>query len=155
MTTVLFVCTGNIFRSVAAEYALKAHLGPDSGYLVGSAGIEAVPQPLHPVILARLREKGADPSRHAQRRLTRELVEASDLVVAMGLDHREFILRRFGRRAPLFNELCYGREEPILDVHEAVPDWEVNQEAARDYAFSVIESVWAAMPALLARLPRR
>ena len=59
MTSILFVCSGNIFRSLVAEYALKAQLGSRVGYLIGSAGIEALPQEIHPVVLAGLREKGA------------------------------------------------------------------------------------------------
>ncbi len=53
MTSILFVCSGNIFRSLVAEYALKAQLGSRVGYLIGSAGIEALPQEIHPVVLAR------------------------------------------------------------------------------------------------------
>lgn len=39
--SILFVCTGNIFRSLVAEYALKRYLGPQGLYCVGSARIEA------------------------------------------------------------------------------------------------------------------
>ena len=42
--SVLFVCTGNIFRSVTAEYALKARQGDGMRCIVGSAGIDAKPQ---------------------------------------------------------------------------------------------------------------
>ncbi|HZC81691.1 MAG TPA: hypothetical protein VE222_08230, partial [Nitrospiraceae bacterium] len=71
MHSILFVCTGNVFRSVAAEYALKARLVPESPYVVGSAGIAALPQPFPPLIHHHLLEKGIDPSQHVQRRLTR------------------------------------------------------------------------------------
>jgi len=152
MKSVLFICTGNIFRSVAAEYALKAQVGPTAQSLIGSAGIEALPQPLDPLIRDRLRQKGADPSAHVQRKLTRELLERAEVPVAMGLDHRLFIRRHFGRDVLLFRELCCGIEEPVLDVHEAVPDWQRNPEAARAYVLSVIEFIWTAMPAFLARL---
>lgn len=153
MKSVLFICTGNVFRSVTAEYALKARLGPEWTLPVGSAGIEAVPQLMHPMILEYLRTKGADPSRHVQRKLTRELLDGVDLAVAMGLDHREFVRRHFGRDILLFNEVCFQREEPVLDVHEAVPDWTSNMEAAHAHARAVVDHIWDAMPALLARLP--
>lgn len=42
--SILFVCTGNIFRSLTAEYALKQYLGPQGMDCVGSAGSEAQPQ---------------------------------------------------------------------------------------------------------------
>lgn len=152
MKSVLFICTGNVFRSMVAEYALKARLGPESGIVVGSAGTEAHSAELHPLIRDRLVAKGADPSKHVQRKLTHELLEGTDVPVAMGLDHREFIRRRFRREVRLFNEICFARMESVLDVHEAIPDWERNQDVALRYAYSVIDYIWDATPALLARL---
>ncbi|MDE3224610.1 MAG: low molecular weight phosphatase family protein [Nitrospirota bacterium] len=154
MTSILFVCTGNVFRSLVAEHALRARAGTGSGYLVGSAGIEARPQPVHPLVRGRLLEKGADPSRHVQRKLTEDLLTGARLVVAMGRDHQEFIRRHFGREVPLFNQICYERDEPVLDVEEAIPDWEQNQEAAKAYTLWVIDYIWEAIPALLARVNR-
>jgi hypothetical protein len=49
--------------------------------------------------------------------------------------------------------MCFQKEEPILDVHEAVPQWDVNLVAARDYMLSVADYIWDAMPAFLSRLP--
>jgi len=151
--SVLFICTGNVFRSVTAEYALRARMGPDVRLLVGSAGIEAKPQSLHPMIIEYLRAKGADPSAHVQRKLTRELLESTDLAVAMGFDHRDFVRQHFGLEVPLFNQVCFEKEEPVLDVHEMMPDWASNMDAARVYVQSVVDHIWEATPALLARLP--
>ena len=152
MNSILFICTGNIFRSMVAEYALKARLGDESVCVVGSAGIEAKLQRVHPVLQDRLLKKGADPSAHVQRRLTGELLDHADFAVAMGLDHREFIRRNFRREALLFNQVCYQREEPVLDICEAVPDWETNLEAARDHAFWVVDYIWDAMPRFIEAL---
>ena len=150
--SVLFVCTGNIFRSVTAEYALKARLGAGRLCVVSSAGIDAKPQPIHDWVQTRLREKGADLTRHIQRQLTKELVEAADLVVAMGRDHQIFVREQFGRDIPLFHQICLGHDTPILDLHEVMPDWEVDPERARAYVWSVIDVIWATTPALLSRL---
>jgi len=152
LQSVLFVCTGNIFRSVTAEYALKASFGPGTSCLVSSAGIDAKPQPVHDWVETRLREKGADPTRHVPRQLTKELVEAADLVIAMGRNHQVFIREQFGRDVPLFNQVCLGHDHPIFDLHEAIPDWETDPERARAYVCSVIDSIWATAPALLPRL---
>ncbi|MFM8540471.1 MAG: low molecular weight phosphatase family protein [Nitrospira sp.] len=155
MPSILFICTGNVFRSVTAEYALKARLGPGTKLIVGSAGIEAKPQPVHPMIIEYLRAKGTDPSAHIQRKLTRELLESADLAVAMGFDHRDFIREQFGRAVPLFNQVCFEKEEPVLDVHEVLPNWLEDMAAARAYVKSVVDHIWDSAPALLARLPRR
>ena len=150
--SVLFVCTGNIFRSLTAEYALKEGLGRGTSCVVSSAGIDAKPQLVHEWVQIRLREKGADITRHVQRQLTKELVEAADLVIAMGRNHQAFVREQFGRDVSLFNQLCLGYDQPILDVHEAIPDWETDPERARAYVCSVIDRIWATAPALLSRL---
>jgi protein-tyrosine phosphatase len=153
MKSILFICTGNVFRSMAAEYALKAHLGPEAKYVVASAGTLALPQAVPPPILDWLRERGVDPSAHKARRLTRELLASTDFPVAMSLDHRDFIRLHFEREVLLFNQACHEREEPVLDIHEAIPDWHANMDAAQAYALSVIEHIWKSMPCLLTRLP--
>jgi len=150
--SVLFVCTGNIFRSVTAEYALKARLGAGTSYVISSAGIDARAQSMHKWVLARLREKGADPISHVQRQLTEALVEAADLVIAMGQNHQAFIQEEYGQDVPLFNQICLGLDRPILDLHEAIPDWETDSARARAYVCSVIDAIWATTPALLSRL---
>ncbi len=151
--SILFVCTGNIFRSLAAEQALKVLLGPQAPYLIGSAGIDAKPQPVHEWVKARLHMKGADPSRHVQRQVTREIVEAADLVIAMSRNHQAFIHERFGREVPLFNQVCFGCDKPIPDVHEVIPAWEEDLVQAQAYVSSVIDTIWEAMPMLVLRLP--
>ncbi|NGZ11829.1 MAG: hypothetical protein CV088_21085 [Nitrospira sp. LK70] len=152
--SILFVCTGNVFRSMAAEYSVRARICLQPSYRVESAGIKAKPQPIHPIISNRLIEKGADPSPHIPRMLTRALIDRADLVIAMGRDHREFIEKQFGLKVPLFNEVSLGEDRPILDLHEALPDWERDIDEARAYVESVIDHIWESVPALLARLPQ-
>ncbi|SPP63880.1 low molecular weight phosphatase family protein [Nitrospira lenta] len=150
--SILFVCTGNIFRSLAAEYALKQYREPSGLYRVGSAGIEAKPQSIHPIVRARLVERGADPAGHLQRKLTQALLDEADCVVAMGRDHQEAVQRLFGRSIPLFNQLCCARDEPILDLHEAIPTWEQDVELAQAYVVSVVDHICDAIPHFAARL---
>jgi protein-tyrosine phosphatase len=155
MTSILFICSGNIFRSMVAEYALKSLLGSSSSYIVGSAGIEALPATIHPLILDHLLTKGSDPSNHVQRKLTQNLLDEVTLPVAMGLNHHEFIRQHFNRDVLLFNEICFQTREPILDLHEAIPDWQRNLDAAHEYVISVIDYIWDTMPIFLATLPER
>jgi protein-tyrosine phosphatase len=152
MRLILFVCTGNVFRSVAAEYALKTLAEPPFPYLVGSAGIEAKLQPVREWIVRGMREKGVDVSGHRPRRLTRELVDRADLVVAMSRDHRDFISSTFGVEAPLFKEVCYGLDQSIPDLHEVYPDWEQDLPLARKYVSSVIDMIWEDMRSFAEKL---
>ena len=91
----LFVCTGNIFRSMTAEYALKAWLDPQSPIRVGSAGTVALPQDMHPDVRGYLVQRGMDPSHHQQRKVSAEILSASELVTAMSTDHQAFLVDTF------------------------------------------------------------
>jgi len=70
----------------------------------------------------------------------------------MGLNHSEFIRQHFNRDVRLFNEICFPKREPILDLHEAIPDWQLNLVASRDYVVSVIDYIWDTMPIFLSTL---
>ena len=160
MKRVLFVCTGNIFRSMTAEFALRALLERDAPDLatqlqVGSAGIEAKPQAVHPLVIERLRDHRLDVSAHRQRKLDEQLLNETSLCLAMGRDHQAFIWKSFARTVPLFNAEVYGRDEPVLDVWEVVPDWQTNKEAAAAYTVEVVDYLVAAMPSLLERITSR
>ena len=112
----------------------------------------ALPQAMHPDVRAYLVHRGADPSPHQQRRVSADLLRASDLVIAMSTDHQAFLFDTFEYRAPLFNEICHGRSEPLLDIWEAIPTWETDIDAARHDAFRVMEYIWTSIPCLLQNL---
>lgn len=154
MKSILFVCTGNIFRSMTAEYALKAALGPQPLYRVSSAGTEANFQVMAPEVRTRLAQRGLDASTHQQRRVTAEMLTEADVVVAMGLDHRLHLREQFGREAWLFNQICFGREEPVLDVWEAVPHEQRNPAARETYIYAVIDHVCEAMSLFIKNVER-
>ena len=154
MKSILFVCTGNIFRSMVAEYVLKAAMGPSPLYRAGSAGTGARPQPVSPLVRSRLLARGIDPGGHQQRRVTAELLAETDLVVAMGLDHRAFLEEHFGQQSRLFNQICTGQETAVLDVWEAVPDWRENEQAGQSYTVSVVDHIREAMPTFLKNVER-
>jgi hypothetical protein len=95
-----------------------------------------------------------DPFLHQQLKVSAELLHVSDLVIAMSTDHQAFLFDTFQYRAPLFNEICHGRSEPLLDVWEAIPTRETDLDAARHYAFRVMEYIRASIPCLLQNLGR-
>ena len=78
---VLFVCTHNAGRSVAARVLLShyAHGRLD----VASAGSEPADQ-LNPSVVAVLQERGLDPSGERPKVLTVDAAQAADVVVTMG-----------------------------------------------------------------------
>jgi len=99
---VLFVCTGNTCRSPMAEgvfrkfTAEKLNCSVDElgqmGYKILSAGIMDMPGfQASPEAVAACAARGIDISTHRSRKLTRQLVDGSDLIFAMSRIHCERI----------------------------------------------------------------
>jgi len=78
---VLFLCTHNAGRSLAAKVLLEHYA--QGRVDVHSAGSEPGDQ-LNPVVTAILKERGLDPNREYPKPLTDETVRAADVVVTMG-----------------------------------------------------------------------
>ena len=149
---VLFICTGNIFRSLTAEYALKAALTQTHDIAVSSAGTEDYPHVVWPVVRDYLREKGLDVSRHARRTLTRQILDGADLAVAMSTDHQAFVRAQFAREIPLYTEVCGLPPAPLLDVGEAVPDYATNLEVGHAHMRRIIDQIVDLSSSLATRL---
>jgi protein-tyrosine phosphatase len=146
---VLFVCTGNVFRSLAAEYALR-RLRPDLA--VASAGTSKRDEVVPPEIAGYLLTKGVDVRAHRRRTLTREILERAHVAVAMSTDHRDFIRANFGRSVPLFLECCGDAPEGLLDLHEAISDFRTDRVAALSYLQRTIDRIVDGMPRLARRI---
>jgi protein-tyrosine phosphatase len=102
-TIVLLVCTGNICRSPMAEGFIRRQLAERGveGVEVESAGVSgwegsaATEEAVQALV-----ELDIDISDHQARRLTRRLVDAADLVVAMAGEHRDAVTRVVPRAVP-------------------------------------------------------
>ena len=149
---ILFICTGNIFRSMTAEYALKACLGTDTGFRVRSAGLIDAPHEIVSFVEDHLTTKGLDISQHRPTKLTRAILDEASLAVAMGFEHRQQLIEKFDRRSALFSEIAYGTEEPLRDVYEVVPDWRTNPVAASAYGKWVIDYIFDGMQGFVERM---
>lgn len=154
MDRILFVCTGNIFRSLTAEYALRRALGTASAIRVASAGTEDFPHVVKSMVRDYLGTHGFDVTAHRRRTLTSAICDDSTLIVAMSDDHQRFILERFQRRVPLFMEVCGLGAEPLHDVDDVVPDFESNPTAAAAHVRWTIDRIVELTPLLAERLER-
>ena len=95
---ILTVCTGNVCRSPVLErllrFGLAQHWPEAVGALqVASAGTHAVVgQTIPPPLMRRLAAVGVDSSPFVARQLTRDMVAAADLVIAMTRAHRAAVV---------------------------------------------------------------
>jgi protein-tyrosine phosphatase len=91
--SVLFVCTGNICRSPAAELLFGARvLGlPLVTMSAGTAGLSGYDMDAASAFA--VREVGLDPSHHVARRLTPAMVAAADLVLTADSSNRSIVLQ--------------------------------------------------------------
>jgi len=92
----VFVCTANMCRSPMAEYLMRVELGGDDEIQICSAGTDAgYGMPATGQAVEAMEELGVDMSMHRSQPLTRELIDAADLVVVMTASHVTRILWRF------------------------------------------------------------
>ncbi|HXV78916.1 MAG TPA: hypothetical protein VEG60_03455 [Candidatus Binatia bacterium] len=153
MRRVLFVCTGNIFRSLTAEYALRHVLGARSHITVASAGTEDFPYVVRPSVRDYLLSRGLDVSRHLRQTVTAELLQEPGLAIAMSTEHRSVLAERFNRwDVPLFTEACGLPGEPLPDVAEIVKDYETNPAAVEAHVRKIIDRIIELTPRLANRL---
>jgi protein-tyrosine phosphatase len=152
MKRVLFVCTGNIFRSLTAERALRHALQDRADIHVWSAGTADFPHVVAPGVRAYLLSKGFDVGGHQRRTLTETILDESHLVIAMSLDHRDHIRGCFARPATLFLEACGEPGEALPDIDEMVIDWQTNPVAVDAHVRMTIDRILSLTPRLANRL---
>lgn len=96
---ILFVCSGNICRSPAAEGIARAWLDARGRHevRVGSCGILGIiGRPAADLTLRAMTERGIDLSSHRSRGMSHALLRRADLVVGMEGHHRDAVLDELG-----------------------------------------------------------
>jgi protein-tyrosine-phosphatase len=117
---VLFVCTGNTCRSAMCEAyfnSLSRKNGTGEVLLAESAGTDAWEgEESSPFTRTALAPYHTDIADHSARRLTRKMLEESDLIVAMTISHKARILRLLPEAADRVRLLGEFRGGPARDV---------------------------------------
>lgn len=120
MTSVLFICKGNINRSAVAEYILKQMLDNDPAVVIRSSGTTAAFGSWGSKATKTMRNLAAakgvpDLEQHRAQLTTRELIENSDHVFYMDKKNQRKLKKMFGDA--FVDEHCkmLGGEEEIPD----------------------------------------
>lgn len=114
MKKILFVCTGNTCRSPMAELCLKHKfkLAGIKGISVKSAGLSAIDgDKMNKKSATALKNAGIKPYPFKSRAITLEMINKSDLIICMALNHKEML--SFSGKAFTLAELTGGND--ILD----------------------------------------
>lgn len=154
---ILFVCTGNVFRSMSAEYLLKKYLKDNniSGWNVSSAGITAKKEPIDPETLKSLKKQGIKKINHTQKRLTKDLIKRFDVIISMAENHQKFIKLKFGINTLLFNELANNKQTSIGDVEDDVKDYKTNRTAVEKKIRKTVNTISKKIPLLFKNISER
>ncbi|MGO5149882.1 arsenate reductase/protein-tyrosine-phosphatase family protein [Bifidobacterium boum] len=89
---VMFVCTGNICRSPMGELLLSRYLA-DTSIEVSSAGTKGLPgHPIDPSSATLMSSVGIDSSAFRSRRLTRDMANATNLILCFEASQRREIV---------------------------------------------------------------
>lgn len=158
MTTqksILFVCTGNIFRSLSAELCLKKYLFEKGifDWKIDSAGITAAPDIIDPQTLETLRQLNINASEHKQRKLTKEMLSEHGVVVGMAKNHIAFMKSEFGYDSTvLFNELALGENTSVLDIEDEISDPLHNRKAVEEMIMRTVREINEKIPSLFRKV---
>ncbi len=119
MYSVLFVCTGNTCRSPMAEHMFKKMLMEyrlAEEVSVRSAGLSSVTGQhiSHNALKVLVRRGLQHVERHRARRVSHEQVSGANLVLAMTMDHKREIIRRFPEAVDKVYTLLEYATEDVL-----------------------------------------
>lgn len=151
---ILFVCNGNIFRSLVAEYCAKDYCIRNriKDISISSAGIVANPEKVNPVVFNSLSNLNIDATSHRQKKLTAALCGKNDFIIAMARDNKQYLKGKYGVNSTLFNKVCYGRNTSVKDVDGIASNKGKYVKKIDNHIKYVVKYIHYAMPHLFSNI---
>lgn len=128
MVKILFVCSGNVFRSMSAKYCLENFLNKKNirDVIVDSAGISVTSEKSQKIALE-VKEyffkRNIDVSKHIPKNVSEVNLSSFDLVVSMSYNHKKYLKEKYNVSSVLFNKVCYGVNYPVYDNNDILKDY--------------------------------
>lgn len=122
MISILFVCRGNVFRSFLAMYYAKYYvdLYLKNNIKVDSAGTEAANysgKESFENLKLYYKEKGVVFQNHIQKKITKEILKSSDIIISMDKHVQKHLKNDYGFDSVLFNKIAFDNETSIVNYH--------------------------------------
>ena len=157
MTNILFVCSGNIFRSMSAELLTKQYLKEigEKRFVIRSAGVSAKKQDMHAQTKRSLDSLGIDYSQHKQTKLTQEIIDWADTIICMADYHQQFITEHFNTYTHLYNEFALGKIRNVDDVDDVLEKHEYHTKPGDTHVANIITHLHKTTPVLVDKLIER
>jgi protein-tyrosine phosphatase len=144
MTSILFICTANQFRSViAALYFAREVVRrvDDKNFSVGSAGTWAYPgSPATSTAIQIMEGYNLDLSFHKARLISSEIIGEADLILVMEEGHREGILLDYPEADGKIFLLTEAAGEPPVEIPDPYTTNAPAEEVAHDIVRLLDES---------------
>lgn len=152
---ILFVCTGNVFRSMSAEVLVKKYLKDNKieNIEVSSAGIRTeISGDCYPETIEGIKRYGCEPPIDRRKQITKEICKDKDLIICMTTWHQEYV-KKLGFDSVLFNEIAYNKKENLLDEAEYGEKYGWDYDL-KEYIYKTIDYIHDAIPLILNNLER-
>lgn len=119
------------------------------GFNITSAGIDMAPTRDYPIVEKTLRKLGVGFRLHKPKKATRNLLERSDIIIALSTKHKKFIKSNFGLDAVLFNQISRGIQSSVKDVDEVILDYMTNTISVDIFMEKIINYIHECVPSIV------
>ncbi len=153
MTNIIFICTGNIFRSLTAEFSLRRYLGPNSDVHISSAGTADLPDlSVRDDVSEYLLSKGLNVRQHQRRTLTDKMIAQANIVIPMNNDHQVYLNKKYTSYFPLFTERSGQNPKALPDVDDLFAPEDYYSSEAQNHIYRTIDTIIKLTPDLAKNL---
>ena len=132
MTKILFICHGNICRSVMAEMVMKElcrRAGVEADFEIASAAVsrEEIGNDIYPPAKRKLREKGIPFEFHAARQITRADYDYYDYIICADRSNLRWLERIIGEdrehKVSLMMAWVKGQSDNVQRTRDVADPW--------------------------------